>query len=88
MNHPDSSRASHAPSSLASVATVAEAEGHHPDLHLVSYNQVTAQLTTHAAGGLTENDFIMAVRRFCEGGSARKGGLRCCYYLLGGCTQT
>ena len=47
---------------------MAEAEGHHPDLHLVSYNQVTAQLTTHAAGGLTENDFIMAVRRFCEGG--------------------
>ncbi|KAK2078189.1 hypothetical protein QBZ16_004057 [Prototheca wickerhamii] len=44
------------------VATVAEAEGHHPDLHLVSYNQVTAQLTTHAAGGLTENDFIMAAK--------------------------
>ena len=58
---------------------MAEAEGHHPDLHLVSYNQVTAQLTTHAAGGLTENDFIMAVRRFCKGGGGRKGGLCCCY---------
>lgn len=75
----DSSHVSHAHTSLPSVATVAEAEGHHPDLHLVSYNQVTAQLTTHAAGGLTENDFIMAVRRFCEGGGGRKGGIGCCY---------
>lgn len=78
-HRPVSSHVSHTHTSLASVATVAEAEGHHPDLHLVSYNQVTAQLTTHAAGGLTENDFIMAVRRFCEGGAARKGGLCCCY---------
>lgn len=44
------------------IAEIAESEGHHPDLHLVGYNQVSAQLTTHSAGGLTENDFIMAVR--------------------------
>ncbi|KAL6774192.1 RAF2 [Auxenochlorella protothecoides x Auxenochlorella symbiontica] len=44
------------------VAAVAEAEGHHPDLHLVGYNRVTAELTTHSANGLTENDFIMAAK--------------------------
>lgn len=44
------------------VGEVAESEGHHPDLHLVGYNRVTAQLSTHSVHGLTENDFIMAVR--------------------------
>lgn len=44
------------------VGEVAEETGHHPDLHLVSYNNVTVQLSTHAASGLTENDFIVAVR--------------------------
>jgi 4a-hydroxytetrahydrobiopterin dehydratase len=33
------------------ITPVAEAEGHHPDL-LVTW--------THAAGGLTENDFVLA----------------------------
>ncbi|MGF1496455.1 MAG: 4a-hydroxytetrahydrobiopterin dehydratase [Elainellaceae cyanobacterium] len=37
----------------------AEAAGHHPDL-AVSYNKVTIELTSHDAGGLTENDFEMA----------------------------
>jgi len=41
------------------IAPIAEAEGHHPDL-LVSYGSVTVHLYTHAAGGLTENDFILA----------------------------
>eukprot|EP00898_Chlorokybus_atmophyticus_P008231 jgi/Chlat1/8409/Chrsp80S07840 len=44
------------------VGEVAEAEGHHPDLHLQSYNQVRIELCTHSAGGLTENDFIMAAK--------------------------
>jgi 4a-hydroxytetrahydrobiopterin dehydratase len=44
------------------VGDLAEAEGHHPDLHLVSYRQVAIELWTHAAGGLTENDFIMAAK--------------------------
>ncbi len=44
------------------VGDVAEAEGHHPDLHLVSYRQVAIELWTHAAGGLTENDFILAAK--------------------------
>ena len=33
------------------IAAIAEAEGHHPDLHLESYNTVYAELSTHAAGG-------------------------------------
>ncbi|MBD2260840.1 4a-hydroxytetrahydrobiopterin dehydratase [Pseudanabaena sp. FACHB-2040] len=37
----------------------AEAAGHHPDI-AISYNQVTISLTTHDAGGLTEQDFAMA----------------------------
>jgi 4a-hydroxytetrahydrobiopterin dehydratase len=43
------------------IAEVAEAEGHHPDL-LVSYGSLTVQLFTHVAGGLTENDFILAAK--------------------------
>ncbi|KAA0052567.1 putative pterin-4-alpha-carbinolamine dehydratase isoform X1 [Cucumis melo var. makuwa] len=42
------------------IAEVAEAEGHHPDLHLVGWNNVTIEISTHAVGGLTENDFILA----------------------------
>jgi 4a-hydroxytetrahydrobiopterin dehydratase len=44
------------------IADVAEAEDHHPDLHLANYRDVTVELSTHAAGGLTENDFIMAAK--------------------------
>jgi 4a-hydroxytetrahydrobiopterin dehydratase len=44
------------------VAALAEAEGHHPDLHLEGYRRVTIALWTHAVGGLTENDFIMAAK--------------------------
>jgi len=41
------------------VSAVAEDQGHHPTLTII-YNKVKITLTTHAAGGLTENDFIMA----------------------------
>jgi len=44
------------------VAALAEEEGHHPDLHLEGYRQVTIALTTHAVMGLTENDFILAAK--------------------------
>jgi len=44
------------------VGQLAEEEGHHPDLHLTGYRNVTIQLATHAVGGLTENDFILAVK--------------------------
>jgi 4a-hydroxytetrahydrobiopterin dehydratase len=43
------------------IAPIAEAEGHHPDL-VLSYGALTIWLTTHAAGGLTDNDFILAAR--------------------------
>lgn len=41
------------------VAAVAQVQDHHPDVGL-SYKQVRIELTTHKAGGLTKNDFIMA----------------------------
>lgn len=41
------------------VVAPAEAAGHHPDL-AISYNKVTISLTTHDAGGLTQQDFDMA----------------------------
>ena len=44
------------------VGQIAEAEDHHPDLHLVGYRNVTIELSTHAVGGLTENDFILAAK--------------------------
>lgn len=43
------------------VADIAESEGHHPDLH-VFYNRVVIELWTHAIGGLSENDFIVAAK--------------------------
>jgi len=43
------------------IAPLSESEGHHPDLFL-RYGVVTVQLWTHAAGGLTENDFILAAK--------------------------
>ena len=44
------------------VAQLAEEEGHHPDLHLVGYRNVAIELWTHAIGGLSESDFIMAAK--------------------------
>ena len=44
------------------VAHLAEKEGHHPDLHLNGYRHVTIELSTHAIGGLSDNDFIMAAK--------------------------
>ncbi len=43
------------------IAEVAEAEAHHPDLQ-VSYGKIRVELTTHAIGGLSENDFIVAAK--------------------------
>ncbi len=44
------------------VGQLAESEGHHPDLHLEGYRNVAIEITTHAIGGLTENDFILAAK--------------------------
>ena len=46
---------------IDAIAKIAEAEGHHPDLHL-SYGSLRVELWTHAAGGLTENDFVLAAK--------------------------
>lgn len=43
------------------TALLAEREGHHPDLKL-GWGYLVVELTTHAAGGLTRNDFIMAAK--------------------------
>ena len=43
------------------TAEIAESEGHHPDIHIF-YNQVIVELWTHAVGGLSENDFILAAK--------------------------
>jgi 4a-hydroxytetrahydrobiopterin dehydratase len=44
------------------VGKVAEEEDHHPDLHLTGYRKVAIELSTHAIGGLSENDFILAAK--------------------------
>ena len=44
------------------IGKIAEEEGHHPDLHLTGYNNLTAEVSTHAVNGLTQNDFILAAK--------------------------
>ena len=44
------------------VAEVAENDGHHPDLHIAGYRNLSVELWTHAIGGLSENDFILAAK--------------------------
>ncbi len=41
------------------ITREAEAAGHHPDL-LVRWGEVTVHLTTHSAGGVSENDIELA----------------------------
>jgi 4a-hydroxytetrahydrobiopterin dehydratase len=43
------------------VAYMAESVDHHPDI-LISYNEVTLMIWTHAAGGITKYDFELARR--------------------------
>lgn len=43
------------------VAWISHREDHHPDM-VVSYDQVRVSYTTHAIGGLSENDFICAAK--------------------------
>ncbi|MEK7175495.1 MAG: 4a-hydroxytetrahydrobiopterin dehydratase [Patescibacteria group bacterium] len=43
------------------IAELAENENHHPDIH-VNYNKVLIELWTHAINGLSENDFILAIK--------------------------
>ena len=47
---------------IEQIAPLAEADDHHPDLHLTNYKRLTIELSTHAIGGLSENDFILAAK--------------------------
>ena len=44
---------------MASIAVVAEAMNHHPEWYNV-YNKVRFWLTTHEAGGISNNDIALA----------------------------
>ncbi len=44
------------------IAELAEQEQHHPDVHITGYRLLRVDLTTHAIGGLSENDFILAAK--------------------------
>jgi len=46
---------------VARVALIAEAEAHHPDIEL-GWGHASFTLTTHAASGLTRNDFVLAAK--------------------------
>jgi 4a-hydroxytetrahydrobiopterin dehydratase len=41
------------------IADIAEAEGHHPVLHIY-FGRLVVELWTHSINGLSENDFILA----------------------------
>lgn len=43
------------------IAWVANQEGHHPDME-IGYNSCIVRFTTHAIGGLSDNDFICAAK--------------------------
>lgn len=43
------------------VGALAEAENHHPDIHL-AWGKVGIVIWTHSVGGLSENDFILAAK--------------------------
>ncbi len=43
------------------LAYISHKENHHPDL-TVSYNRCVVRYSTHAIGGLSENDFICAAK--------------------------
>jgi 4a-hydroxytetrahydrobiopterin dehydratase len=51
----------HTMSFVNAVAHIANAEDHHPDLE-VGYGVCRMKFTTHAIGGLSENDFICAAK--------------------------
>jgi len=43
------------------VGELAEAQGHHPDIHL-SWGRVVLTIWTHKINGLTESDFVFAAK--------------------------
>jgi len=53
------------------VADAAEAANHHPDID-IRYSKVTLTLSTHDAGGITQNDLDLA--KAIDGTGEREGG--------------
>ena len=51
------------------VADAANEANHHPDILVHDYKHVRLTLSTHSAGGITENDFALAatIDRLVEG---------------------
>lgn len=47
---------------INNIASIAESENHHPDIHLSGYRKLRIEASTHALGGLTQNDFILAAK--------------------------
>jgi 4a-hydroxytetrahydrobiopterin dehydratase len=43
------------------VGAIADAEDHHPELH-VSWGKCKVEIWTHTVGGLSESDFILAAK--------------------------
>ncbi len=56
------------------VALLAESQGHHPEIE-VGWGRLHIRFTTHAIGGLSENDLVMAakVQRLAEPKSSSPG---------------
>lgn len=47
---------------LNAVAELSEQEAHHPDIHLAGYRNLSIEIWTHAIGGLSLNDFVLAAK--------------------------
>ncbi|KKW22972.1 MAG: hypothetical protein UY70_C0008G0021 [Candidatus Kaiserbacteria bacterium GW2011_GWB1_52_6] len=43
------------------ITLIAEAEGHHPDLH-IGWGKVVVETSTHSVDGLSEKDFALAAK--------------------------
>jgi 4a-hydroxytetrahydrobiopterin dehydratase len=44
------------------IADLAEKEGHHPDLNIHGYKNLTITIFTHKINGLWDSDFILAAK--------------------------
>ena len=47
---------------LNSLSELAEEEGHHPDVHLTGWRNVRVDMSTHAIGGLSMPDLVLAAK--------------------------
>lgn len=42
------------------IAKVAEKNKHHPDIHLINYNELVVEIWTHSMRGISKKDFDLA----------------------------